>query len=217
MKNQKPRVCFSKAGRTMFKKIIKNILPAGFFIGVSALIPVQTFAAGISEEEERYGLAGKSGKVLAGIVVHIQKVASTGSIKLLVDTVPTNPSGHPLCTKPTGHLVRVLAGHRFSKPRSSGSLVVTGSPEKISDPKVSVGDCLSIRGLSITRLGQVSRSVENRIRIVPSLERSTRSIRMIQADVFRLWPEPTSQEAHQKSSYPHSSSHRLLSPLPKKA
>ena len=200
----------------IIKKIIKKILPASLCIGMSALAPVQTFAAGRSEEE-RYGISGKTGKVFAGIVVHIQQVSPTGSTKFLVDTVPTDSSGHPLCTKPTGHLVGVLAGRRLSNLRSSGSLVVTGSPEKVPTPKVSVGDCLSVRGLSINRLGHVSKSLEDRIRIVPSLERSSRPLRMIQADRFRLWPEPTSQEAHRKSSFPHSSSPILLSPLPKKA
>lgn len=201
---------------SFFDKIVKNLLPASLFIGVSTMIPVQAFAGGVSKEE-RYGLSGKTGKVFNGIVVHIQKVAFSGSTKLLVDTVPTDRSGRPLCTKPTGRLVGVLSGQNLRKPRSSGSLVVTGAPEKKTDPKVSVGDCVSVRGFSITRLGHGTRSIEDRIRIVPSLERSARSIRMIQADVFRLWPEPTSQEAHQKFSYPPSSPHRPQSPVPKKA
>lgn len=200
----------------ILKTIIKNILPASLFIGASALLPVQTLAAG-SSEEEQYGISGKTGKAFAGIVVHIQQVSPSGSTKLLVDTVPTDASGHPVCAKPTGHLVGVLAGQRLSNLRSSGSLVVTGSPESVPSPKISVGDCLTVRGLSINRLDDVSRSLEDRIRIVPSLERSSRSLRMIQADRFRLWPEPTSQEAHRKSSFPHSSSPTLLAPLPKKA
>lgn len=184
----------------------------GLFLGLN-MVPSLAFAIGPGKET--YGLTGERGKPVAGIIVHIQVNAGSSPSKLLVDTVRVSPSGQPDCRKPTGHLVEVLTGNMGWSRRSHGSLVVTGDRDTPPTLRLSVGDCLSVRGPVVDRLG--GRSDENRIRIVPSIERSNRSIRMIQADMFRLWPEHPSREARRKHSSPKSSPSLPHSPLPQKA
>jgi len=206
----------------LFGKFRKTTLPdsivsflgtfAGLILGLNML---PSLALAIGSGKETYGLTGEKEKPFAGIIVHIQRNAGKAPSKLLLDTVRVSSSGHPYCQKPTGHLVEVLTGHMGWSRRSHGSLVVTGDRDTPPSFRLSVGDCLSVKGPVVDRLG--FRSDEDRIRIVPSIGRSNRSIRMIQADMFRLWPEHPSREARRKHPSPKPSPSLPHSPLPQKA
>ncbi len=205
---------FGKFRQTTLPDSIVSFLGtfAGLILGLN-MVPSLALATGSGKET--YGLTGEQGKPITGIIVHVQGNAGEAPSKLLVDTVRVSPSGRPDCRKPTGHLVEVLTGNMEWSRRSHGSLVVTGDRETPPSLRLSVGDCLSVKGPVVDRLRD--KSDENRIRIVPSIERSNRSIRMIQADMFRLWPEHPSREARRKHSSPKSSPSLPHSPLPQKA
>lgn len=170
----------------------------GIFLALTGILSGQCLAA--SMDDEKYGLSGKVGKVFGGVVVHIQKLASARQTKLLLDLTPMDRNGQPVCQKPTGKLVRVLAGRSFHKHREHSAFVVVEDPSDPLPTHLMVGDCLTVDGNDVDRVSRNTSRTENSIQILPTLK--THGIRMIQALSVKLWPESPPQEAHSTTYLP---------------
>ncbi|MHB1605067.1 MAG: hypothetical protein ACYCTV_01550 [Leptospirales bacterium] len=182
------------------KKIVGPTLKMGvaLFLAVTGMFSGQCFAAGM--DDDRYGVSGKVGKVFGGVVVHIQKLASTRQIRILLDLTPLGRNGQPICQKPTGKLLRVLAGKSFHQHREHSAFVVVEAPRDPLPSHLTVGDCLTVDGNDIDRVTGNTSKTEDSIQILPTLK--THGVRMIQAISLKLWTENPPQEAHSKIYLP---------------
>ena len=174
-------------------------LGLGLFVAFSGLLGSQALAAEASNEKHKQSQPGKSHTVFGGIVVHVQKLASSGKTRLLLNITPMDGKGHPVCQKPTGSLVDVLAGPRHEIRREHSAFVVV---ENNSDPLPSylnVGDCLTVDGDDVDRFSRAPKS-EDSIQILPALKGQT--IRLIQALSVTLWPGSQSQEFRRTAHLP---------------
>ena len=182
------------------KKIVSPALHLGMgvFLAMTGLFSAQSFAAGM--DDDKYGVSGKVGKVFGGVVVHIQKLASARQTRLLLDITPMDSQGRPVCQKPTGKLVRVLAGRSFHKHREHSAFVVVEDPSDPLPSHLTVGDCLTVDGNDVDRVSRNTSKTEDSIQILPSLK--AQGIQMIQALSVKLWPENPPQEAHTKRYFP---------------
>lgn len=174
----------------------------GLFLGLTGLFSVPCYAGGLDEEE--YGLSQTPGKVFGGIVVHLQKMASTGDDRILIDLTPMTSKGVPVCQKPSGKLVSVLAGKSFRHHREPSSFVVIPDPSDPLPRHLAVGDCLTVDGNDVDRIPPSHSSAENSIQIVPSLSVGDKGIRIVRALSLKLWPEnpSLSREAHTRHLLP---------------
>lgn len=102
----------------------------GLFLGLTGLFSVPCYAGGLDDEE--YGLSQTPGKVFGGIVVHLQKMASTGDDRILIDLTPMTSKGVPVCQKPSGKLVSVLAGKKL--PPSQGAQLLRRHSRSLRPP-----------------------------------------------------------------------------------
>ncbi|MHB1285961.1 MAG: hypothetical protein ACYCYP_05255 [Leptospirales bacterium] len=173
----------------------------GLCVALSGLIGSQAFA-GTNKEEHKQEQSGKSHNVFGGIVVHVQKLASSKRTQLLLDITPMDQKGHPVCSKPTGSLIRVLAAPKPSTPRERSSFMVV---ESIQDPLPSylnVGDCLTVDGNDVDRFSRAPKN-EDSIQILPATPSSkSQTIRLIQALSVTLWPGSQSQELRRTTHLP---------------
>ena len=138
-------------------------------------------------EDERFGLTGKVSKVLGGVVVRIKKGGLTDHTALLMNLVPINKQGHPLCQKPSGHLVTVFKNRLGQSVREHSAFVVMEETTDPPSPHLMVGDCLTIKGRKVVPISGNKTSNEDRIRIIP-LARPEKK-RFFQAFLIKLWPE----------------------------
>ncbi|MHB1926496.1 MAG: hypothetical protein ACYCRD_04415 [Leptospirillum sp.] len=160
-------------------------LSIALFLAVTGLFSVPCYAGGA--EDEKYGLSQSPGKVFGGIVVHLQKMASTGDDRILIDLTPMTSNGVPVCQKPSGKLVSVLAGKSFRHHREPSSFVVIPDPSDPLPRHLAVGDCLTVDGNDVDRIAPSRPSAGNRIRIVPSLSARDKGIRVVRALSLKLW------------------------------
>ncbi len=154
---------------------------------------------------------GTSKSLIGGVVVHIEKRAA-GHIKLLLDRTPLDPSNRPVCQKPTGNLVTVLAGKDFEATHERSAFVVMEDPSDPLPSHLAVGDCLTVAGNDIDRVDPVTgKDDEDSIQIVHTLKE--KSIRMIQALSVTLWPDGLSLNSHHNLSLSKPSPAHNLHPL----
>ncbi len=172
----------------------------GLCVALSGLMGSQAFAE--DQEKHKQEQSGRSHNVFGGIVVHVQKLASSKRTQLLLDITPMDKEGHPVCSKPTGSLVRVLAGPKPAPPRERSSFMVV---ESIQDPLPSylnVGDCLTVDGNDVDRFSRAPKN-EDSIQILPSITSSKgQTIRLIQALSVTIWPGSQSQELRRTTHLP---------------
>ena len=157
----------------------------GVFLGLTGLFSVPCYAGGA--DDEKYGLSQTPGKVFGGIIVHLQKMASTGDDRILIDLTPMTSKGVPVCQKPSGKLVSVLAGKSFRHHREPSSFVVIPDSSDPLPRHLAVGDCLTVDGNDVDRIAPSRPSAGNRIRIVPSLSARDKGIRVVRALSLKLW------------------------------
>jgi len=182
------------------KKIMASALKlvCGILFSMTGIFSGQCFAAAM--DDEKYGLSVKMGKVLGGVVVSIQKMASRDQTKFLLDLVPLGLSGQPICQKPEGQLAEVLMSRIFRRQTNPGVFTIFDDRRGFIPPAIKVGDCLTVEGRKVKYLFRETRVVEDRIRIVSTLKGS--KIRLIQAFFIKLWPG----KIYQKSRIPNHSS-----------
>lgn len=175
------------------------LLGLGVVTAFSGLTGSQALAAGLSTEKYKQEQPGKSPTVFGGIVVHVQKLASSRKTRILLDITPIDKNGHPVCQKPTGSLVRVLAGPKVGVQREHSAFIVL---ERKSDPLPSflnVGDCLTVDGDDVDRFSRAHAS-EDSIQILPQVK--AQAMRLIQALSVTLWPWSQSQEVRRTTRLP---------------
>ena len=167
----------------------------GIFLGLSGSFSVPCYAGGIVDEKQ--GPTIKSGKLFGGIVVHLQKLASSGDVRILIDLTPLTIKGVPVCQKPSGKMVSVLAGRGFEHHREHSAFVVIPDPSDPLPRNLTVGDCLTVDGNDVDRVSRPTLQSEDSIQIVPSLKKDT-GVHVVRAFFLKLWPgNPSlSQEAH---------------------
>lgn len=154
---------------------------------------------------------GTSKSLIGGVVVHIEKRAA-GHIKLLLNRTPLDSSNRPVCQKPTGNLVTVLAGKDFEATHERSAFVVMEDPGDPLPSHLAVGDCLTVAGNDIDRVDPVTgKEDEDSIQIVHTLKE--KSIRMIQALSVTLWPDGLSLTSHHNLSLSKPSPAHNLHPL----
>jgi len=177
----------STFNRMLFRIVILPLsrLSIALFLAMTGLFSVPCYAGGT--EDEKYGLSQTPGKVFGGIVVHLQKMASTGDDRILIDLTPMTSKGVPVCRKPSGKLVSVLAGKSFRHHREPSSFVVISDPSDPPPRHLAVGDCLTVDGNDVDRVAPSRPSAENSIRIVPSLSVGDKGIRIVRALSLKLW------------------------------
>ncbi len=158
---------------------------AGVLFSLTGIFFGQAFAA--SMEDERFGLTGKMTKVLGGIVVRIKKGGLMDHTELLMNLVPLNRQGHPLCRKPSGHLVTVFKNRLFQAGKEHSAFVVMDDQVDPPSPVLRVGDCLTVKARKVVPISGNKTSNEDRIRIIP-LARPEKK-RFFQAFLIKLWPE----------------------------
>jgi hypothetical protein len=168
----------------------------GILLGISGSFSVPCYAGGIDDEKQ--GPAIKSGKMFGGIVVHLQKLASSGDVRILIDLTPLTIKGVPVCQKPSGKMVSVLAGKGFYHHREHSAFVVIPDPSDPLPRNLTVGDCLTVDGNDVDRVSRPTMQSEDSIQIVPSLVKKDTGVQIVRAFFLKLWPgNPSlSQEAH---------------------
>ena len=136
-----------------------------------------------------------------GIVVDIEPTHSSSDLRLLIDRVPLTSRGIPLCQKPSGRLVSVLAQNNVRRQREHSTFVVSSGRSDRLSGLLSVGDCLTVHG---RRDRQRSNPARNDIRIVSTLRGHTRNMRSFRAFFLKLWPDispRSSIRGHEKHPY----------------
>ncbi len=128
----------------------------------------------------------KASENFGGIVVDIEPTHSSSDLRLLIDRVPLTSKGIPLCQKPSGRLVSVLAQNNVRRQREHSTFVVSSGRSDRLSGLLSVGDCLTVHG---RRDRQRSTPDRNDIRIVSTLRGHTKNMRSFRAFFLKLWPD----------------------------
>jgi hypothetical protein len=174
----------------------------GIVLGLTGSFSVPCYAGGLDDEKQ--GTSIKSGKLFGGIVVHLQKLASSGDVRILIDLTPLSANGAPVCQKPSGKMVSVLAGRGFDHHREHSAFVVIPDPSDPLPRNLMVGDCLTVDGNDVDRVSRPTLQSEDSIQIVPSLAKKEKGVQVVRAFFLKLWPETPSlsQEAHSGNLLP---------------
>lgn len=138
-------------------------------------------------DEEKYGLSPAPAKIFGGIVVHLQKMVSTGEERILLDRTPMISKEVPLCRKPSGKVVPVLAGQSFRHHREPSSFVVIPDSSDPLPRHLAVGDCITVEGNVVERFPLTRPSAQNRIRIDPSVSLQKKGVGIVRAFSLKVW------------------------------
>ncbi|MHB1606473.1 MAG: hypothetical protein ACYCTV_08790, partial [Leptospirales bacterium] len=171
----------------------------GLLMAFSGVQGSKAFAAGSSTDTYKQEQSGKIHTVFGGIIVHVQKMASSRKTWILLDTTPMDRNGHPVCQKPTGNLVRILSGPKFGVQRERSAFVVVQQKNEPLRSVLNVGDCLTVDGNEVDPFTQ-TRANEDSIRILPLV--NLQAIPLIQALSVTLWPGSQSQEVRRTTRLP---------------
>ncbi|MCL5259792.1 hypothetical protein [Leptospirillum ferriphilum] len=129
---------------------------------------------------------------LGGIIIEIEPSRSPGDLLLLLDRVPLGPGGVPLCRKPSGKKVSVLAQNAVRREGEHSTFVVPPArPDFLSD-LLTVGDCLTVHGRLETRR---TNPAANDIRIVSSLQEKKKNAKPLRAFFLGIWSDQPSLPA----------------------
>lgn len=166
------------------------ILPVSRFLLVLFLAMTGTFSVPCyadGPEDEKYGLSPAPARTFAGIIVHLRKTVSFGEEHILLDRTPITSKGVPVCRKPSGKVVPVLAGKSFRQHREPSSFVVIPDSSDPLPRHLAVGDCITVEGNVVERIPLARPSAENRIRIAPSVPLQKKGAGIVRAFSLKLW------------------------------
>lgn len=155
------------------------------FLAITGAFSAPSYADG--PDDEKYGLSPAPARIFGGIIVHLQKTVSFGEEQILLDRTPMISKEVPLCWKPSGKVVPVLAGKNFRHHREPSSFVVIPDSSDPLPRKLAVGDCITVEGNVVDRIPLAPSSAENRIRIDPSVSLKKKGVGIVRAFSLKLW------------------------------